>query len=121
MPVNVDRLVLSSLPLEQFAPTSDQSSGPASPSPQDIQANIRHGIQKAAQNFRQMVGTNTFTTTTNGTTTTIRFGDGLHGATLPSGSSGAAAYGTGSGKSGNQPTPDSALWLAIRSHTAALR
>lgn len=62
---------------------------------------------------------------TNGTTTTIMFGEGVHGAKLPSGSNVEATYRTGSGKTrvtvvyrvAAAPTPDETLWVAIRNRT----
>jgi hypothetical protein len=66
-----------------------------------------------------------------GSKTTIVFGDGVHGAQPPPGSSVEATYRIGSGKTGNvaaenaavtyryrvHPTLDQALWVAIRNRT----
>jgi|SRR5580704_11614730 hypothetical protein len=61
--------------------------------------------------------------------TTIGFGNGVHGATLPTGANVEATYRTGSGKTGevklsyrvrSSPTLDQALWVAIRSRTQAI-
>lgn len=66
---------------------------------------------------------------TNGTKTTISFGDGVHGARLPTGSNIEATYRTGSGKASevklsyrtaSAPTLDQALWVAIRNRTPAI-
>jgi hypothetical protein len=66
--------------------------------------------------------------TTNGKST-ISFGDGVHGATLPVGSNVEATYRTGSGKANEvklsyrtaiDPTLDQALWVAIRNRTHAI-
>jgi hypothetical protein len=121
MPVNISCVGHSSLPPDQSAPSISQSSGPASPSPHEIQTTIKQGIQTAAQNLDQIVGADTFTTETNGTETTIHFGDGIHGEKLPSDSSAEAAYRTGSGDTGNQVTLDQALWIAIRHRMSAIR
>ena len=70
-----------------------------------------------------------FVAKTTGGKTTISFGDGVHGATLPTGSSVQATYRTGSGKAGevklsfrvqSSPTLDQALWVAIRNRTHAI-
>ena len=55
MPVNIRSVSPSSLPQEQPLPTGSQSSEPASPAPQDFQANINQGIQQAAQNLDQIL------------------------------------------------------------------
>jgi len=61
--------------------------------------------------------------------TTISFGDGVHGATLPTGSNVQATYRTGSGKADevklsyrvrSSPTLDQAVWVAIRNRTHAI-
>ncbi|HMK22046.1 MAG TPA: hypothetical protein VK466_06905 [Terriglobales bacterium] len=117
MPVNITSVRLLSLPMEPSALPTNHSSGPASPSAQQIQATINRGIHEAAQNFAPILGANTFTTETNGSGTTLHFGDGLQGKTPPSNAGGEAAYRTGGGTAGNHPTPDEALWVAIRNRT----
>jgi hypothetical protein len=61
--------------------------------------------------------------------TTISFGNGVHGATLHTGSNVQVTYRTGSGKAGevklsyrvrSSPTLDQALWVAIRNRTQAI-
>lgn len=121
MPVNIISVCHPSLPPDQSAPAFSQSSGPASPSPHEIQTTINEAIQGAAQNFGHIVGGDTFTTETNGTETTIHFGDGVQGAKLPSDSSGEAVYRTGSGETGNPVTLDQSLWSVIRNKTTAIR
>lgn len=56
MPVNISNVGPSSVPPEQPSTTSNQSSGPASPAPQDLQATINQGIQQAAQTLDQIMG-----------------------------------------------------------------
>jgi len=55
MPLNISSVGPLSLPQEQPAPISSQSSGPASPTPQDSQANINQGVQEAAQNLDEIL------------------------------------------------------------------
>jgi hypothetical protein len=66
---------------------------------------------------------------TMGGKTTISFGDGVHGARIPTGSNIEATYRTGSGKASkvklsyrtaSDPTLDQALWVAIRNRTHAI-
>jgi hypothetical protein len=70
-----------------------------------------------------------YVTETTGYKTTISFGDGVHGAKLPTGSNIEATYRTGSGKASevklsyrtaSDPTLDQALWVAIRNRTHAI-
>ena len=103
MPVNVRSADHLNLPTEEAAATIRQPCEPPSASAQDLQARINQEIKNAAQNFDQIVEGVTFTTETNGTTTTINFGDGINGAKLPTGATGEAGYRTGSGEAGNNP------------------
>jgi hypothetical protein len=64
---------------------------------------------------------------TSGTKTTIIFGDGVHGAKLPSGSNIEATFRTGSAREtslsyrvASDRTPDEILWIAIRNRTHAI-
>jgi hypothetical protein len=66
---------------------------------------------------------------TSGAKVTISFGDGVHGAKLPSGSNVEATFRTGAGKAGKvtvsyrvstHPTQDQDLWIAIRNRTHAI-
>jgi hypothetical protein len=64
---------------------------------------------------------------TSGSKTTIIFGDGVHGAKLPSGSNVEATFGTGSTRkvslsyrAASDRTPDEILLIAIRNRTHAL-
>ncbi len=119
MPVNISRVGPSSF--EIAAPVTHDVSLAASPSGQGLQATIHKGIQQAAANFMQMAGANAFVAEIAGGETTLRFGDGTQGARLPSESNLDAAYRTGAGASGNQPTSDQALWAVIRMRTSAIR
>lgn len=121
MPVNISSVGHWSLPPEQSAPTSSQPSGPASPSPQDTQATINRGIQEATQNFAPIVGADAFTVETNGSETTLHFGDGAQGKTPPSGSNEESAYRTGGGETGNDAAADQAPWIAIRNRMTVIR
>ena len=56
MPMNISSVGLSSVPPEPLATATSQPSGPASPSPQDLQATINQGIQQAAQSLDQIMG-----------------------------------------------------------------
>ena len=122
MPVNITSVLHWSQPAEQFAHTISQSSRPASPSPQETQATINHGIQEATQNFGgPIVGANAFTVETNGSGTTLHFGDGVQRKTPPSDSNGEGAYRIGGGGNGNHPPQDDALWIAIRNRMTVIR
>jgi hypothetical protein len=64
---------------------------------------------------------------TSGTKTTIIFGDGVHGAKLPSGANVEATFRTGSYRkvslsyrAASDRTPDEILWIAIRNKTHAI-
>lgn len=65
---------------------------------------------------------------TSGRKTTIIFGDGVHGAKLPSGSKVEATYRTGTGRAGvtvmyraaAAETRDQTLWVAIRNRANAI-
>lgn len=103
MPVNVRSADHLNLPTEEAAATISQSSEPPSASAQELQTRTNQAIKNAAQNFDQIVGVRTFTTETNGTTTTINFGDDINGAKLPTAATGETGYRTGSGEAGNNP------------------
>ena len=105
MPINIRSANHLNLPTEEAAATISQSSEPPSASAQELQARINQEIKNAAQNLNQIVGASNFTTQTDGTTTTINFGDGINGAKLPTGATVEAGYRTGSGDAGNDPTP----------------
>jgi len=107
MPINIRNADHLNLPAEQAASAISQSSEPPSTSPQELQARVNQEIKNAAQNFDQILGAGTFTTQTDGTKTTINFGDGKKGLQLPTGSSGEAGYRTGLGQAGNDATPGS--------------
>jgi len=73
----------------------------------------------------------TATQTADGTTV-VTFGDGVNGALPPAGSEITVRYNSGGGARGNTvavtierkasgPTPDQALWVAIRNRTRAIR
>ena len=119
MAANISRVGQLSFP-GVAAVTHNESLG-ASPSGQEVQAAIHHGIQQAAANFSQIAGANVFVAETAGGETTLRFGDGKQGTRVPSESKLDSAYRAGSGASGNQPTSDQALWAVIRMRTSALR
>jgi cytochrome b involved in lipid metabolism len=64
---------------------------------------------------------------TSGTKTTIIFGDGVHGAKLPSGSNVEATFSTDSPRkvilsyrTASDRTPDEILWIVIRNRTHAI-
>jgi hypothetical protein len=66
---------------------------------------------------------------TNGDKATVIFGDGVRGAKPPAGSNVEATYRAGSGTAGEvrvsyraatEPTPDQALWVAIRNRARAI-
>ena len=103
MPVNVRSADHLNLPTEEAPATISQSSEPPSASAQELQTRTNQAIKDAAQNFDQIVGVRTFTTETNGTTTTINFGDDINGAKLPTAATGETGYRTGSGAAGNNP------------------
>jgi hypothetical protein len=103
MPVNVRSADHLNLPTEEAAATISQSSELPSASAQELQTRTNQAIKNAAQNFDQIVGVSTFTTETNGTTTTINFGDDINGAKLPTAPTGETGYRTGSGEAGNNP------------------
>ena len=118
MPVNISRAGQWSF--EKAAPAAGESSAAASSSSQQLQATVKQGIEMAAANFGQIATANVFTAEIDGGATTLRFGEGVRGEKPPSGSSEEAANRAGSGKSGNEPTPDPVLWAAIRMRTKTL-
>jgi hypothetical protein len=105
MPINIRNADHLNLPAEQAASAISQSSEPPSASAQKLQARVNQEIKNAAQNLDQILGASNFTTETNGTTTTINFGDGINGAKPPTNATGEAGYRTGSGNTGNDATP----------------
>jgi len=108
MPINIRNADHLNLPAEQAASAISQSSEPPSASAQKLQARVNQEIKNAVQNFDQILGASTFTTQTDGTKTTINFGEGKKGPQLPTGSSGEGGYRTGLGQAGNDATPRSA-------------
>ena len=56
MPMKINSVGPSILPAEKPAASSSQSSGAAAPSPQQLQARIEEGIQKAAHNLDHIMG-----------------------------------------------------------------
>ena len=118
MPIHISSVGHPSVPPEEM---TAETSGTTSSSVPPISTTVHDGIQQAARNFEQVAKSNVFAAETNQGETTLRFGDGVQGEKPPSGSDSEAADRSGSGKSGNQPTPDPVLWSAIRMRTKAIR
>jgi hypothetical protein len=93
-----------------------------------IKVNSRSWTQ--VKNFSKSSPTDRhFLAKTTGGKTTVSFGDGVHGATIPAGSNVEASYRTGAGRASevklgyraaSDPTLDQALWVAIRNRTHAI-
>ncbi len=120
MPVSLSSVLHSSLLPEPSAHTASQS-GPESPSPQRTPAAVNHGIQVANLDFGPIVGADMFTVETDGSGTTVHFGNGMQGKTPPSGSGGEDVYRTGGGTEGNRSTPDDVFWKASRKICTSIR